>query len=882
MEKASEDRQAKANPDPDRFDAVVVGAGFAGLYALHKLTMAGLRVRCIEAGDGVGGTWFWNKYPGARCDVESLEYSYSFSDELQQDWVWSQKYAPQGEILRYINHVADRFDLRRHIGFNTRVRAAVFDEATERWTVETSDGESISVRYCVMASGNLSALRLPPIKGLDQFQGDWHHSSRWPSAGVDLSGKRVGVIGTGSTGIQIIPVVAASAEHLHVFQRSPNFCVPAQNLPLDAETDQRYKAVYAQKRQTARQSVYGLSNLANPTQSALELSPQERIERYEQRWQYGGNQAFLTAFTDLLTSQQSNDTCADFVRDKIRGIVDDPQTAAALCPTDHPIGARRLCVGSSYYETYNRPNVTLVDLRATPIECITAKGIRTSDREVELDVIIFATGFDAMTGALREIDIRGRAGLALKEKWADGPSTYLGLMVAGFPNFFVITGPGSPSVKSNMVFSIEQHVDWISDCIAHLEARKIAAIEPAIESETNWVAHVNEVANRTLYPLADSWYMGSNVPGKPRVFMPYVGGIPAYRKICDDVAAQGYRGFTLTQSGRAAVIAPLDPAIAAMFASLAAAGHPTRSAGTPDAARALTRASREAQGVGPAMYSVQALEIPTRSGAIPGRLYVPRGELVGLVVYLHGGGWVLGELDDFDPMVRSLAARSHCAVLLPQYRLAPEHPFPAGLEDGEDVIVWAADRIEPLAGARLPLIVAGDSAGANLAAVAIAGLTARVDIAGQVLIYPVTDSDMTRPSYQTYSQGMQLTRELMLWFFHHYAPPERWRDPRVSPLQATSLAGLPDTVVITAECDVLRDEGEAYAARLAAAGVAVVARRIGGLPHGFIRMHNLAEAADRALSVIAQDIEALCTSAQNRVSSRAEIVTPSAQERDAQ
>ena len=559
MDKASTDPQRNPDPGPDVFDAVVVGAGFAGLYAVHKLSLAGLRVRCIEAGDGVGGTWFWNQYPGARCDVESLEYSYSFSDDLQQDWVWSEKYAPQAEILRYINHVADRFDLRRHISFNTRVRSAVFDEAAERWTVTTSDGQSVLVRYCVMASGNLSALRLPPIAGLDRFQGDWHHSSRWPSAGVDLSGKRVGVIGTGSTGIQIIPVVAGSAEQLHVFQRSPNFCVPAQNLPLDPEVDKRYKAVYAEKRLRAKQSVFGLSNLANPTQSALELSPQERTERYEQRWQYGGNQAFLTAFTDLLTSQQSNDSCADFVRDKIRGIVDDPQTAAALCPTDHPIGARRLCVGSSYFETYNRPNVTLVDLRATPIACITAKGIQTSAHEVELDVIIFATGFDAMTGALREIDIRGRQGLALKDKWADGPSTYLGLMVAGFPNFFVITGPGSPSVKSNMVFSIEQHVDWITDCIAHLEAQHIAAIEPAIESETRWVAHVNEVANRTLYPLADSWYMGSNVPGKPRVFMPYVGGIPTYRKICDEVAADGYRGFTLTKARDRQALARAEP-----------------------------------------------------------------------------------------------------------------------------------------------------------------------------------------------------------------------------------------------------------------------------------------------------------------------------------
>ena len=528
-------------------DAVVVGAGFAGLYTLKRLSALGLSVRCFEAGSGVGGTWFGNQYPGAQCDVESLEYSYSFSNELQQEWVWSHRYAPQAEILKYANHVADRFDLRQHISFNTRVACATYDAPCNLWAITPSTGETVKARFCIMASGNLSAPRVPEIPGLAQFEGIWHHSSRWPAQGVDVAGKRVAIIGTASTGIQMIPIIAQSAAHLYVLQRSPNFSVPAQNGPMDAETDQSHKAVYPEQRRAAQQSVFGLANFAMPTQSALDVAPQEREKRYEAMWQHGSNQAFLTGFNDLITNQASNDTAAEFVRGKIRAIVKDPKTAKLLCPTDHPIGTKRLCVGTAHFETYNRPNVALLDVRAAPIQEITAKGIKTGGMEIEVDMILFATGFDAMTGALNEIDIRGRNGLALKNKWAAGPTMYLGLTITGFPNFFIITGPGRPSVKSNVIFSIEHHVDWIADCLEFMQAKGIASIEAEQGAETHWVAHVNEVASRTLYPLADSWYTGANVPGKARVFMPYVGGIPAYRKICDDVAANDYRGFVLTK-----------------------------------------------------------------------------------------------------------------------------------------------------------------------------------------------------------------------------------------------------------------------------------------------------------------------------------------------
>ena len=551
----NEGQQLKPDTASGVLDAVVVGAGFAGMYMVKRLVDLGRTVRCYEAGSNVGGTWYWNRYPGAQCDVESLEYSYSFAADLQQEWNWSRRFAPQPEILKYANHVADRFDLRRHIQFDTRVDSALYGAAAGLWTVKLRNGETVRTRFCIMASGNLSTPRVPDIPGLDTFKGESHHSSRWPAGGVDFEGKRVAVIGTGSTGIQIIPVIAKSAARLFVFQRSPNFIVPARNGPLDADFLREYKAVYPQMRHTAQQSQFGVADLPMPTHAALEVSPEERDARYELMWNRGSHPAFLTAFNDLLLDEAANATAAEFVRRKIRSVVEDPQVAELLCPFDHPLGARRLCVGTDYFETYNRPNVTLVDVRSAPIEQITEKGLRVGGVEYEVDMIVFATGFDAMTGALREIDIRGAGGQALNDKWAHGPLTYLGLMMAGFPNLFVITGPGSPSVKSNVVLSIEQHVDWIADCLAALEQRGMASVEADPAAEAQWVAHVNEVANRTLYVKADSWYTGANVPGKPRVFMPYVGGIGNYRRICDEVAADNYRGFILKPAVGAAAAA---------------------------------------------------------------------------------------------------------------------------------------------------------------------------------------------------------------------------------------------------------------------------------------------------------------------------------------
>jgi cyclohexanone monooxygenase len=529
---------------PVEFDAVIVGAGFSGLYALYRLRQLGLSVRVYEAGEGIGGTWYWNRYPGARCDIESLDYSYSFCDELQQEWHWTERYAAQPEILRYVEHVADRFDLRRDVQLATRITAAHFDEMANRWAITTERGDRISARFCIMATGCLSVPQTPTFPGLEDFAGEVYQTGRWPHTEVDFTGRRVGVIGTGSSAIQSIPIIARQASSLVVFQRTPNYSVPAHNVPLDPDVERRVKADYAAFRRQARESRVGYVVPVNPV-SALSVPAEEREQQYELRWQRGGL-GFAAAYNDLLTNSEANDTAADFFRAKIRGIVHDPAVAAALCPTDYPLGTKRICVDTDYYETFNRDNVTLVDLRRESLLEITRQGVRTTARAFALDSLVLATGFDAMTGALLQIDIRGRCGRPLRDVWAEGPQTYLGIAIAGFPNFFTITGPGSPSVISNMMVSIEQHVEWVADCLAYLQTTNMASIEATPEAQASWDAHVNEVANKSLYPQAKSWYTGANIAGKPRGFMPYVGGVGAYRKICDDVAARGYEGFRLS------------------------------------------------------------------------------------------------------------------------------------------------------------------------------------------------------------------------------------------------------------------------------------------------------------------------------------------------
>jgi len=524
-------------------DVAIVGAGFAGVYALYRLRGMGYKCRVFETGDGVGGTWYWNRYPGAACDIESLEYSYSFSEELEREWVWSERFARQPEILAYINHVVDRFDLRRDIQLNTRVTSAVFDADVSRWRVTTGEGELFFARYIIMATGCLSVPKDIEYPGLERFKGERYFTAYWPKDGVDFTGKRVAVVGTGSSAIQSIPIIAQEAAHLTVFQRTPNFSVPARNRPLSEVEQNAIKLKYRELRRKERSSNTGIDLLLDEeTRKSSEVSARQRREEFERRWEAGGLY-FYGSFPDLLVNEAANAELSEFARWKIREKVTDPSIAEMLCPKDYPFGTKRICADTHYYETFNRDNVTLIDIRPNPIIELTEQGIRTEQASYEFDCIVFATGFDAMTGALTRIDIRGRNGLSLKQKWSDGPRTYLGIMTSGFPNLFITTGPQSPSVLYNMVLGNEYHVEWISDCIEYMRRRVLDTVEPSELAEEGWGKTVDDLGNRTLFPKANSWYIGANVPGKSRVILPYLGGFKSYKDKCDEVAAKNYVGF---------------------------------------------------------------------------------------------------------------------------------------------------------------------------------------------------------------------------------------------------------------------------------------------------------------------------------------------------
>lgn len=524
-------------------DAVVVGAGFAGLYALHKLRAQGLSVQVLEAAPELGGTWYFNRYPGARCDVESVDYCYSFSEELQQRWNWTEKYATQTEILRYLNWVADELDLRRDIAFDTRVVSAVFDDATSRWTVTTDTGRTTTPRFVLMATGPLSDAMTPDFPGLDTFAGEVHHTAHWPHDPVDFSGKRVAVVGTGSSGIQSIPLIAEQAAQLTVFQRTPNYSVPAGNRPLSEEDLDTIKDGYGERRRLSWRSGGGSPHIT-ASKPAMEHTAEERRAAFEKRWDLGGV-LYSKTFPDQMTDPAANEAAHMFYQEKVRAVIDDPAVADLLIPTDHPIGTKRICTDSNYFQTFNQPHVTLVSVRDTPIVAVDDTGIRTTDAHYDLDVIVLATGFDALTGALAKIDIVGRGGVSLREDWSRGPRTYLGLGIDGFPNLFTISGPGAPAVLANMVLHAEAQVNWIAEAITYLDGHGYAAIEATEDAVEEWGAELARLADATLFTKANSWYMGANVPGKPRGFMLFIGGFATYNQICAEVAAAGYKGFEL-------------------------------------------------------------------------------------------------------------------------------------------------------------------------------------------------------------------------------------------------------------------------------------------------------------------------------------------------
>jgi cation diffusion facilitator CzcD-associated flavoprotein CzcO/acetyl esterase/lipase len=830
-------------------DVAVAGAGFAGMYLIHRLRGLGFTVQGFEKAADVGGTWYWNRYPGARCDVESLDYSYSFDPELEDEWQWSEKYATQPEILRYADHVATKHDLRKHFRFETGIATARWEEDASRWRLVTTDGDELTARHYVMATGCLSQPKLPPdIPGVDAFAGETYYTSQWPHEGVDFTGKRVGVIGTGSSGIQSIPIIAEQAAELTVFQRTPNFSIPARNGEIRSVKREALAGRHDEYREEARWSQAGVP-LTLPTEGALQLDPDELKRRLDAGWEEGTLFGLSRAFNDAAVNQAANDILADYIRDRIREIVDDPEVAEELCPTDHPFGTKRPCLDSGYYATFNRPHVSLVNLRKDPIKEITATGLTTESRSFEFDALVFATGFDAMTGAIVAVDIEGRDGLTIKQKWADGPLTYLGLMVVGFPNFYTITGPQSPSVLSNMMVSIEQHVEWISDTIDHLRSRGLGVIEPTATAEAGWVQHTNDCADITLYPKANSWYMGANVPGKPRVFLPYIGGVGVYRQICDDVVEQGYLGFelgpadgsgTVTQANDG-IIRQVQPDVQMVLDAMAELDLPPIESLSPEEARAFMEASAVERPPGPDVGEIVDGTYPGADGELAYRLYRPPTDGPHpVVVYYHGGGWVLGAADSDDPMLRDLCLRSDAVIVSCDYRHAPEHRFPAAPEDGLAALRWVSDNVERLGGRPGPVAVCGWSAGANVAAAVtqMARDEGGPEIAGQVLITPVTDHDFTRPSYADNADGYVLTTPLMQWFWDHYAEEADRDDPRASPLRG-DLSGLPPALVVTAQFDPLRDEGDAYAEALKAAGNEVRHLRLRGHLHTSLSMVDI-------------------------------------------
>jgi cation diffusion facilitator CzcD-associated flavoprotein CzcO/acetyl esterase/lipase len=814
-EMAQEDRQER--------DVIVVGAGFAGLYLIHKMRQLGLTVLAFEKGNDVGGTWYWNRYPGARCDIESIDYSFSFDPALEQEWEWSEKYATQPEILHYAQHVADRYDLRRDIQFETRVERAVWDEAAARWAVTTDRGETVTGRFFIMATGCLSQPKEIDIEGAGSFAGEVYRTHSWPHEGVDFTGKRVGVIGTGSSGIQSIPLIAAQAESTTVFQRTANYSISAGNGPIAPEK-RAVKNRYQDYREEARWTSVGVPGGGN-MDFALVASEEDRQRRYEAIWATGAIPHLGGVYADILLNAEANETLAEFVRSKVRDKVKDPERAKILTPTEFPICTKRACLDTNYYETFNRPNVDIVDIKKDPINAITPNGLETRERSFEFDAIVFATGFDAMTGALLAIDIVGRNGQSLKEKWSDGPVSYLGLAVSGFPNFFTITGPGSPSVLSNMIVSIEQHVEWIADCLSYMGRENLNVIDATPTAEIGWVNYGTATSDMTLFPMANSWYMGANVPGKPRVCLPYVGGVGAYRRVCNDVTKQGYLGFRLEGPGGTrcndGLVRRQQPDVVGLLEMMAEMQLPPMESLPVPQAREMYMMMNAGNPPGPKIGEVVDGTYTGAAGVLDYRLYRPESEGPHPVtLYFHGGGWVFGDHTSDDALCRDLCVKSNSIVISVNYRHAPDDRFPAAADDGYAALNWVADNIKTLGGIPGQIAICGWSAGGNIAAVVcqMARDEGGPEIRGQVLITPAVDGTDDSPSLRDNGEGFVLTRSLMDWFWGHYADPEQRSHPKASPLLAKDLSGLPPALIVTAEFDPLRDQGKAYADALERAG----------------------------------------------------------------
>lgn len=809
-------------------DVVVAGAGFSGIYLVHKLRDAGFSFRVLESGGDVGGTWYWNRYPGARCDIPTTDYTFSWDPDLEDEWTWSEKYATQPEILRYAQFVANKHDMYPHITFNTSVKNAAWDDPTKKWTIATSTGESIICNHYIMATGCLSVPKDLDIAGNEDFTGGMYVTGRWPHDEVNFTGRRVAVIGTGSSGIQSIPLIAQQASEVTVFQRTPNFSVPAYNGPVSQDRKAPLLADRGAYRESAKWTRGGVPLPASEI-SVLTATPEQRREIFEEAWKRGELFSILGMFSDQSTNREANDIVSDMIREKIRDVVTDPVTAELLSPKSYPFGTKRPCLDTNYFATYNMPHVRLVDLNTAPITRITTNGINFGNESIECDDIVYATGFDAMTGAIVNVDITGRNNTTLKKKWEHGPLQYLGLMTTEFPNFFMITGPGSPSVLSNMMVSIEQHVDWVTDTLTYMRDNGLDTIEPTPTAQDGWVQHGADFANISLMKDTNSWYMGANVPGKPRVMLPYLGGVDGYRRICNEVVERDYLGFTLSNDNTTqcndGIVRELQPDVFIVLDMMSQMGLPSMESMTPDQAREFSAASGAARPPGTEVGEMVDGTLPGANGTqLEYRLYRPA--TIGphpIVVYFHGGGWVIGNHVSDEPMIRDVCVQSDAIFVSVNYRHAPEARFPAAADDGFAAVQWINDNAAELGGIAGKIAVAGWSAGANVAAVAaqLARDNNGPRLSGQLLLTPVTDGTKAYPSMTENAENYMLTRSLMEWFWDHYADASDRAHPKASPLKATSLAGLPPTTIITAQFDPLRDEGNAYAHALATAGVDV-------------------------------------------------------------
>lgn len=816
-------------------DVVVIGAGFSGIYAVHVLRdELGLRVNGFDAADGPGGTWYWNRYPGARCDIDSVHYSYSFSDEIQRNWHWSEKFAGQPEILAYLEYCADTLDVRRDFLFGVRVTEVRWDERQQVWHTTVADGRQFTSTFVVAATGNLSIPQPPDIAGLADFEGGLYSTSRWPHEGVELAGKRIGVIGTGSTGIQVISAVAPEAARLTVFQRTPSYAFPMRNELVDPQQRRRLAEHHDTVRAGSRQHPAGVTyELPHP--SSLAASAAERRERYEQMWRLGGLRPLISAYGDVLIDEHANELLAEFVREKIHERVRDEKTAALLAPR-YPLGSRRAALETDYYDVFNRDNVELVDLRTDPIRTVTRTGIETTEGSYDLDVIILATGFDAITGPLLNLGLTGRDGRTLRDHWASGPRTFLGMAIHGFPNLFTITGPQSAAAFYNNPIAIEDHVRYVRRAIEHVLESGNRTIEATAEAEARWVELTTGLLDVTVVPKADSWYMGSNVAGKPRGTFVFAGGGHLFNALAASVETAGYGGFrTDSPANPLPWMLRLDGAVAGLVGELILREAKPLAECSVAELRQTFAGFAALQGP---PRDVVVVDAAYRSAGhdLPVRIYLPRtaGPLP-VFVYYHGGGFVGGSIESNDSLCRALAEDLRMAVVAPSYRLAPEHPFPAAPDDAFAALAWVEQRIAEYGGDPTRIVVAGESAGASLAAVT--ALRARDErgpaLTAQVLVSPVTDVHAATASRAEFVDGPLLTTAAVERMLAHYLPdPAAATSPWASPLRAASLAKLPPALVLTAEIDPLRDEGEDYGSALALAGVPTVVRRLRGLVHG--------------------------------------------------